>query len=363
MKKYPLLEFNLSKLLSNTQIVTKLCEEHGIDVSGIVKGFNAIPAGAFAMERGGCKQIGSSRIEHLKVLKNLGIKVPTMLIRIPMLNEVEEVIEYADISLNSNIVTLESLDKAAEMAKKIHKVLLMYDVGDLREGFFYRKDIVQAAIYVENQLKNLELIGIGTNLGCYGSTRPTKKNLSELAEAAEEIEKQIERSLQYVSGGGSTTLPALLNGEVPKKINHLRIGEAICNTQDLPRYWNVSIDGLDKDTFILKAQIVEMYDKPTYPIGEFCVDAFGRKPVYEDRGIRRRAIVALGNQDTWDYDRLVPKDRDIILIGASSDHTILDIQDCKKDYKVGDVLKFNVLYQSMLFTTMSPTVTLKIVHA
>lgn len=363
MKQYPLLEFDLGKLLHNSQIITKLCQNHGIDVAGIVKGFNAIPAGAFTIARGGCKQIGSSRIEHLKVLKDLGLKAPTMLVRIPMLDEAEDVIEYADISLNSNIDTLEGLNETARRLNKIHKVILMYDLGDLREGFFYRNDIVEAACYVDSHLNNLNLIGIGTNLGCYGSTKPTRENLSELAETADVIESRINRSLEYVSGGGSTTLPALLQGEVPEKINHLRIGEAICNTQDLPRYWGVIIDGLDKDTFVLKAQIIEIYDKPTYPVGELCVDAFGRKPVYQDRGIRKRVIVALGNQDTWDCNRLVPKDKDIIVVGASSDHTILDIQDCKKDYKVGDLIEFNVLYQSMLFTTMSPTVNVKIIQA
>lgn len=363
MKQYPLLEFDLGKLLHNAQIITELCRSHGIEVAGVVKGFNAIPAGAFTIAKGGCKQIGSSRIEHLKVLKNLGLKVPTMLVRIPMLDEMEDVIEYADISLNSNIDTLQGLNETARRLNKTHKVILMYDLGDLREGFFYRKDIVDAACYVESNLNSLELIGIGTNLGCYGSTKPTIENLSELAETADAIESRINRSLEYVSGGGSTTLPALLQGDVPKKINHLRIGEAICNTQDLPRYWGVTIDGLDKDTFVLKAQVIELYDKPTYPIGELCVDAFGRKPVYQDRGIRKRAIVALGNQDTWDCNRLLPKDKDIIMVGASSDHTILDIQDCKKDYKVGDLIEFNVLYQSMLFTTMSPTVNVKLIQA
>lgn len=363
MRKYPLLEFDLEKLLHNAQIITNLCQSYGIEVAGIVKGFNAIPAGAFTIARGGCKQIGSSRIEHLKVLKDLGLRVPTMLVRIPMLDEAEDVIEYADISLNSNIATLRVLDATAKRLNKMHKVILMYDLGDLREGFFYRKDIADTACYVERDLENLELVGIGTNLGCYGSTKPTRENLFELAETAELIETQINRKLDYISGGGSTTLPALLQGEVPKKINHLRIGEAICNTQDLPRYFGVTIDGMDKDTFVLKAQIVELYNKPTYPIGELCVDAFGRKPIYIDRGIRLRAIVALGNQDTWDCSRLVPKDERIIVVGASSDHTILDIQDCDKAYKVGDVIEFNVLYQSMLFTTMSPTVNVKIIQA
>lgn len=359
---YPLLEFNLHKLRNNARIVLDMCAKNHITVAGIVKGFNAIPAGALAMAEEGCSQIGSSRIRQLKTLKQLGMRTPTMLIRIPMISEAGEVVRYADYSLNSNIETLKVLNEEAFRLERRHKVVLMYDVGDLREGFFYRKEVVDAAVYVEQKLPSLELAGVGMNVGCYGSTKPTRTNLEELSSAAKEIEERIGRALEMVSGGGSTTLTTLAENQVPEKINHLRIGEAIANAQDLPKYWGLDIEGMDKDTFILKTQIVEVYEKPTYPIGELCVDAFGRRPVYENRGIRKRAIIAIGNQDTWDSSRLVPKDKNIIVVGASSDHTILDVQDSRNNYRVGDIVEFNVLYQSMLFTTMSPLVEVEIIQ-
>lgn len=361
MVKYPVLEVNVDKLRANTKIIAKLCGNSGIEVAGIVKVFGGIIPGVRAMIDGGCKQIGSSRIEQLKKIKSQGIEIPLLLVRIPMLCEIEDVVRYSDICLVSEEKMLIALNKEAERQNKKYGVVLMYDLGDLREGVFTRNELTDLAKMTENKLNSLVLEGVGTNLSCYGSVAPTNKNLSELAEVAAEIEKIIGRKLHIISGGGTTTLPLLVKGEVPEKINHLRLGEGIINTQDLPLYWNTNIEGLDKDTFILKAQIIELNEKPTYPIGELTVNAFGEQAYYEDRGIRKRAIIALGNQDVGDSSKLVPKDKDIIVMGASSDHTILDIHDCKREYKLGDVVEFNVLYQAMLFTSLSEYISKKII--
>lgn len=360
MERYPVLEVNLKKLYNNTKIVTKLCGDYGVKVAGIIKGFGGIPEGALEMARGGCCQIGSSRIEQLKALKELGLEVPLLLVRIPMMCEIEDVVKYSDISLVSERETLKLLNKEAEKQNKTYGVVLMYDLGDLREGVFSRDQLIEMAEYVEYELKNLNVEGVGSNLSCYGSVAPTSENLGVLADAAQEIEERLQRKLNIVSGGGTTSLPLMVRGGFPKKINHLRLGEGINNTQDLPLYWDTNIEGLDPDVFVLKAQIVEVNEKPTHPIGQLMVNAFGDQPYYEDRGIRKRAIVALGNQDLGDSSRLVPKDKDMLVLGASSDHTILDIHDCKKDYKLGDIVEFNILYQAMLMTTLSDYVHKKI---
>ena len=353
MERYPVLEMNLNMLYNNTKIVTGICNKENINVAGIIKGFGGIIEGVKEMIRGGCVQIGSSRIEQLKELKDNGIDIPLLLVRIPMMCEIEDVIKYSDISLVSEKETLEALNTEAKHQNKIYKVILMYDLGDLREGVFTREELLDLSLYVENELKNVELEGIGSNLNCYGSVAPSTENLNELSSAAEVIEERINRKLNIVSGGGTTTLPLLVKGGVPKKINHLRIGESIINTQDLPLYWDFNIEGLNPDIFILKTQIIELNDKPTYPIGQLMVNAFGEFAQYEDNGTRKRAIVALGNQDVGDSFKLIPKDKDIKVLGASSDHTILDIQDCKKQYKVGDIIEFNLLYQAMLFSSLS----------
>lgn len=361
MEKFPVLEINVKKLYNNTKIITEMCIKNNIKVAGIIKGFGGIVSGSRAMVKGGCEQIGSSRIEQLKTLRNKGFKEPLLLVRIPMACEIEEVVTFSDMCLVSELETLEALNREAEKQNKKYGVILMYDLGDLREGVFNKNELINLSQYVEFELKSLVLEGIGTNLSCYGSIAPTSENLNELVDAANEIENVLNRKLNIISGGGTTTLPLLVRGGVPQKINHLRIGEGIINTQDLPLYWDTNIEGLDKDTFILKAQIVEINEKPTYPIGDLIVNAFGEYGHYEDRGIRKRAIIALGNQDVGDSSRVVPRDKSIVVLGASSDHMILDIHDCEKEYKLGDIVEFNVLYQAMLFTSLSKYIKKKVI--
>lgn len=361
MERYPLLEINLKHFYNNTKVITTLCNSNNIKLAGVVKGFGGIVKIAEQMAMAGCEQIASSRIEQLKELKNSGIDKKLMLIRIPMESELKDVVLYSDICLVSEKKTLLGLNDEASKHNKKLGIVLMYDLGDLREGIFNEAELVELACFVEKDLENLTLLGIGSNLSCYGSIMPTFENLSKLSEAAEKIENILKRKLEIISGGSTTTLPLLLSGQIPKKINHLRIGEAIINAHDLSTYYSTTIDGICEDTFVLKAQIVELNEKPTHPIGKMMVNAFGEKVYFEDKGIRKRAIVALGNQDVGDYSKLLPKDKDIKPLGASSDHTILDIHDCKIEYKLGDLVEFNLLYQGMLFSSLSSDVHKKII--
>ncbi|WP_371367574.1 Ornithine racemase [Sporomusa rhizae] len=354
--KYPILQINLDYIYDNSKKLVDLCNQNGICISGVVKGFNGDPKIAEELVKAGCEHIASARLEQLIKLKKHGIAKQTMLVRIPMLSELEDMVGNVDISLNSEWETVENIEIICKKKKVIHKVVLMCDVGDLREGFFNTEELINLALYIENSLQYVKLYGIGTNIGCYGSINPSVENLSQLCLVAEEIEKKIGRNLELVSGGATTSLTLLLEGKMPTKINNLRIGEAILVNRDLQDLRKFNIEGLHQDNFILNAQIVEVKDKPSYPIGEIFFDAFGNKPVYTDRGIRKRAILAVGKQDIGDHDKLIPMLNGIQIIGSSSDHMIVDIQDCKQNIKVGDVLEFMMQYPPMLYLTASKNV-------
>ncbi len=349
---YPQLDINLSTIKNNTEVIVNMCGKHNIKVSGVIKGFNGLPQVAEKMMEGGVINLGSSRVDQLKKMKEIHSNVETLLLRIPMISEINDLIKYCDISLNSNKETLDKINEEAKKVLKKHRVILMRDLGDLREGIFDREEFVELCQYAEN-LENIHLAGIGTNLSCYGSIAPTRENMLELAKTAEVVENRINRKLAIVSGGGTTTLPIVYRNEMPEKINHLRVGEGIINAMDLPKYWDTDIEGLKNDTFTLKAQVVESNIKPTYPIGEMCVDAFGNKPDYQDMGKRKRVILAVGNQDTGDSKKLDPIESKMIIMGSSSDHTIVDVEDIDRHIKVGDIIQFKLFYQAMLFLTGS----------
>lgn len=347
----PLLEINLRKLHENTVKVKELCDTEGISIAGVIKVTHGMKEIADTMISAGCDYIGTSRMSQIKRLKAQGVTKPLMLIRIPMLSEVSNIISFADISLNSERATLNALNLEAEKQGKIHKVILMMDLGDLREGVFEEEEIVDMAAWVENNLDNIQLYGIGTNLGCYGAIVPTEENLGKLCSVAENIEEVIGRKLDVISGGATSSLTLIKDGRMPKRINNLRIGEGILVARDLDEIWEYDIADLYKDAFVLKAEIIEIKDKPSHPIGKIFIDAFCNTPTYEDKGIRKRALLGIGKQDLVNVEVLKPKDELIQIMGGSSDHLIVDIDDCTTDYKIGDIVEFNLAYQNILYLT------------
>ncbi|MCI8646119.1 MAG: alanine/ornithine racemase family PLP-dependent enzyme [Firmicutes bacterium] len=355
---YPRLNIDIEKLRSNLDGVAKITKEQGgCSLMIVTKGLCAEPAMTdMVIGHPAVDFLADSRIKNIRTYagKARSAGKQTLLLRLPMECEIQEVIQYADISFNSEPETIKLLSQEATKQGRTHKVVLMIDLGDLREGIFFKneEDIYNTAELIHG-LDNLELYGIAVNLTCYGAIIPKNDNLSQLAQWAENIEQKLGITLQMVSGGNSSSIYLIGKGELPEKINNLRLGEAFLLGNDTA--YGSKLPGTTDDALILEAQIVELKEKPSLPIGEVGVDAFGQKPYYEDRGIIKRAIIAIGQQDT-DPGSMEPLDEQMDILGASSDHMILDVSKCTKAYKVGDVVSFKVGYGGMLKTATSPYV-------
>ena len=351
-RRYPQLEIDLSALRSNAQHIVLRCHNRHIRVCGVVKGADGLPEVARALRQCGADELGTSRLEQVEKCRAAGIGGPWLLIRIPGLTELPDVVRLCETSLQSERVTLDALEEECVLQGKTHRVIVMADLGDLREGFWDKDEMVDVCVHVERELPHVVLAGIGVNLTCYGSTKPTPEKMQELLAIADRIERRIGRKLEIVSGGATSSYTLVHWATMPERIYHLRIGEAILLGKDLQVDWGIrDMDYLRMDTFTLRAEVVEVRDKPTYPIGEFAIDAFGHKPVYEDRGIRRRAILALGRADVGELESLLPREEGITVIGGSSDHCILDVEDCPRRLEVGDVVDFSLCYSHMLYAT------------
>lgn len=344
--RYPAIKVDSGKLEHNTRLLVEKCGSRGIDVVPVTKVYCGNPEIARASVSAGVKRLADSRLENIKKLKEL--KVEKVLLRIPMLSQVEEVVEYADISLNSEYEVIKALSDKALEKRRVHRVVLMVDLGDLREGVWFDQAVEFAGKIVE--LKGVELIGVGVNLTCYGAVIPSKENLGLLVKIAEEIESRFNLKLQIISGGNSSSLHLLDKGEMPGRVNQLRLGEAIVLANETA--YGAKIENAYSDVFTFMAEIVELKEKPSVPVGETGVDAFGEKPVYTDRGIRKRAIVAAGRQDIK-FDGIKPRDKAAIILGASSDHLIIDVSDCSRDYRVGDIMEFDMDYGALLAASTS----------
>jgi len=77
---------------------------------------------------------------------------------------------------------------------------------------------------------------------------------------------------------------------------------------------------------------------------------------YEDRGIRKRALLGMGKVDVAFPDMIYPRDKGIEVIGASSDHLILDVEDADRELKVGDIVEFDLCYATIVYVTNAPNV-------
>ena len=350
-ERYPRLEINLAHLKHNVARVVERCGSCGIQVAGVIKGATGDVEVARQFAEGGAAFIASSRLEQIEDARNAGIEKKMMLIRIPMLSEVEDVVRLTEISLNSEMEVIRALNEEAGKQGKIHEVILMADMGDLREGWWDKDEMADAAATIEKEMKHLHLAGIGTNVGCYGSILPTVEKLEELVAVAEHIEKRIGRKLEYISGGATSSLLRVWDGNIPERINLLRVGEGILLARDMDVFYHYDVSDLCQDNFRLKAEVIEVKNKPSHPVGEVGVDAFGHTPEYVDRGIRRRALLAMGKVDYGDPAELLPMEKGIDILGASSDHTIVDIEDAEKEYQVGHIMEFDVNYATLIYLT------------
>ncbi len=344
----PRLEIHPKRIEENARSVINLCHSHGVKVACVSKVVTAHPAVIRALEGAGADMIADSRILNLQSLANTGLDLPLMLLRIPAPTRAADIVRCADMSLNSSIETMELLSEAAEFLKKKHQVIVMVDVGDLREGVW--PDRAPEVVKAVAKLPNLEVIGLGSNLACYGGVVPSVENMELLIEVRDTCRKASGLELPLLSGGNSANLPLLASGKMPKEINHLRIGEAIMmgrNVLDRSPW-----QGTRQDTFRLVAEVVEVERKPSIPIGHRCQDAFGGFAEFVDRGIRQRAICNIGRQDVV-IDGITPEDPGIIVLGGSSDHLVLDVEEAAEPVEVGSEIAFYPGYGALLAASTS----------
>lgn len=343
---YPRLSIDLKKLEGNLAAVSRITKDQGrcslmIVTKGVCADEKIVE---MLLKHPEVDYLADSRIQNIKTYAGRG--KDTVLLRLPMESEIIDVIKYVDLSLQSELATVRLLNEEAGKQGKKHRILLMIDLGDLREGIFYTdEDQIDAAVEEILKMENINLFGIGVNLTCYGAVIPKRDNLTTLVEMARRIEKKFSIELDMISGGNSSSIYLIGAEELPEGVNNLRLGEAFLLGNDTA--YGAKLPGTVSDALILEAQIIELKSKCSLPIGEIGVDAFGQKPYYEDRGVIKRAILAIGKQDT-DPDSMTPLDEKIDILGASSDHLILDVSKSDTDYKVGDIVKFQLGYSGML---------------
>jgi predicted amino acid racemase len=340
----PRVTIDLAKIEHNARTIVERCRQSKIEVFGVTKGTCGLPHVARAMLRGGVAGLADSRFENIRRLRDSGLDCPIMLLRSPPLARIEELVRMVDLSLQSELQIIQEISRVAERSGRIHEIILMVDLGDLREGI-WPSDLLPVVEQVQT-LPGVRIAGLGTNLTCFGAILPTEENLNRLVAQAYKVERATGRQLDWLSGGNSSSLPLLLSGRMPPAINNLRIGEAILQggrDTFLERPW----PALERDACTLSGELLEVKVKPSLPIGEAGVDAFGQKPRFVDQGDRLRGIANIGREDVV-VDGLLPLQRGVQVLGASSDHLVLDLTDADPPLAVGDTVSFGLNYGALL---------------
>lgn len=344
----PRLEIRLDRIHHNAKTLVDRLAIRGIGVTGVTKAVLGLPEVACAMLNAGVTSIGDARIENIEAMRRAGLTCGFTLIRSPMINQADRVIASAEISHNTEIEVVERLSACAQRQGRIHGVLLMVELGDLREGILPAD--LPSFVDRMNRLPNIELRGIGTNLACQCGVSPDQKNMGALSSLADSLESTFGVVVETVSGGNSANLGWALGSDDIGRVTTLRLGEAILLGRDPLR--RNAIRGLYTDAFTLVAEVIESKRKPSKPWGELSQAAFGPVTARMDRGVISQAILALGRQDV-DPDGLeAPEGMEIM--GGSSDHLVLDTG--LHTPAIGSEVRFQLNYSALLRAMTSPFV-------
>jgi predicted amino acid racemase len=326
----------------------------GIGVTGVTKATLGSPDIAREMVAAGVRGLADSRIENLVALRESGIRTPLTLLRSPTPQQADEVVACATTVMVSDLDVVMALSEAAGRHGPVLGIIVMVELGDLREGVM-PADLADIARRI-HRTSRVSLTGIGTNLACQSGVVPEAGHMKELSALAGVVEGKIGRPLEIISGGNSASLGWALGAGSPERVNDLRLGEAILlGTDPLTR---TAVDGLHTDAITLVASVIESTSKPGRPWGTLGQGAFGaiKPPEHRERGPIIQTILSVGHQDIDPMDLTLPPG--MLLLGASSDHLVVETP---TRMKAGTEVRMGVGYSALLRAMTSPFVAERLV--
>lgn len=337
---------NIHKLKANFEYLDKLFKRKNIQWSVVSKLLCGNKDYLKALLSFDIKQVCDSRISNLRMVKELNPKIETIYIKPPAKHYLKSLVQYADISMNTEKETIQLLNEEAKRQEKIHKIIIMIEMGELREGIM--RDHLIDFYYEVFNLPNIEVVGIGTNLSCLYGVLPNHDKLIQLSLYGELIEAKFKQTINYVSGGSSVTIPLIFKNLLPKGVNHFRVGETLFLGTDV--YYNTTLKKMNTDVFVLYTEIIELIEKPLVPMGEMGTNVEGESFKFDDALIGKtsfRAIIDVGLLDV-DDKHISPMDQNISVVGGSSDMFVVDLGNNENKYKVGDYVSFKMDYMGVL---------------
>jgi len=334
------------RLEQNYRFLRDLLAEEGVEWGVVTKLLCGNKPFLREVIRMGPREIHDSRISNLKAIKEIDPDIQTVYIKPPAKRAIPHVIRYADVSFNTELSTIRRLSEEAQRQGRFHRILVMIELGDLREGVM--GDQVLEFYGEVFELPSIEIIGVGANLNCLNGVMPSQDKLMQLVLYEKLLEATFGRNIPWVSGGSTVTLPLVFRHQLPAGVNHFRLGEALFFGADL--FNHTTFEGMRDDVFELEAEILETQEKPRVPHGRLDRNPSGEVLVIDESEygeLHHRAIIDVGLLEC-DPQYLIPVDEDVKVLGASSDMIVLDLGDSSRGYEVGGTVRFRLKYMGAL---------------
>lgn len=351
----PRIEINLTKIAHNAEQLCELYRSKEIDIMGVTKVVCGDPMIAKVLVAKGINVLTDSKLINIKKMRDAKIKATFVLLKTPAMSEIEAVVKYADISMNTELSVIKRLSIVANQHHIRHQVILMVEMGDLREGIMPAN--IEQFITETQKLSGIKIVGIGANFACLSGVKPSAKSMLYFSSLASQIELKFSLPLLYISGGNSANYNWFMTSVNTMNINNVRLGESIfLGREPLDRK---VIPNLFTDAFTFVSEVIEAKIKPSVPYGDRSLNALGDCLQFRDEGDIKRAILGVGQQDVRVSG--LKSRLNFEIIGSSSDHMILNAQ--KADLKVGDEVEFDLNYGALLSVMTSPYVKKKYVYS
>lgn len=166
-------KINLSKIKYNAQVLSSIFNQNHIRFTPVIKCVGGDNRIVETLKEIGLTHFADARIENITKSKNEDLSF--MMIRTPSRSELNDVVQQTDISIQTEITTIRRLNDIAREKGTKHKILLMVDWKDGREGILTYDiiDYINEILYMHHVL----IVGLAFNFMCFQSVIPTEEDV------------------------------------------------------------------------------------------------------------------------------------------------------------------------------------------
>lgn len=325
----------LDAIHGNSQAVAGLLRGAEASLVAVTKACLGEPRVAEAMMAGGAIALADTRDRNLTRLR---AALPGVELHRIYLPPVSSAFVPGDLTYLSSVPGARALAALGSRARPL-AVMVQLETGDQREGV-PREQLEGLIEYVLGEPR-LRLAGLSTNYACFaGVCTGVRASVEAVAAAARQL-RNAGLELTRVSGGNSSLLALLLEGEpLPAEITELRCGEAVLLGQDALYYR--PLPGCRQDACRLRAEVLEGYTKAS------------------PEGDERRLVLGLGSQDLG-AGSLRFVEEGFYEAGRSADYLVVGVAPGGRVVTEGEVLEIIPSYYALSAAWTSPFVEVKLV--